>query len=151
MSGCPSFLTEAIYQSLAPSPSSIYTYANFCTAIGTWNGNTANTKIFYGATDLAKKNEVAAFLGHVLHESGDLVYPREISQCGTFSNGYCQSSNTGGYSDYCSASHTTSTDPNGCNCGTVAYSSVGGGYEANKMFFGRGPVSYIDVVYEHRY
>ena len=133
---CSSFLTSTIYQSLAPSASGIYTYNNFCTAIGAWNANTANAKIFDGATDLDKKNEVAAFFGHVLHESGDLVYPREISECGTFSSGYCLSSTTGGYSAYCSTGHTTATDPNGCNCAAVTYSS--GGYEANKMFFGRG-------------
>jgi hypothetical protein len=143
---CSSFLTSTIYQSLAPSASGIYTYNNFCTAIGAWNANTANAKIFDGATDLDKKNEVAAFFGHVLHESGDLVYPREISECGTFLSGYCLSSTTGGYSAYCSTGHTTATDPNGCNCAAVTYSS--GGYEANKMFFGRGPVSNIDVVKE---
>jgi hypothetical protein len=147
MSGCPSFLTQAVYQSLAPSASGIYTYASFCAAIESWNTNTANTKIFSGATDLDKKNEVAAFLGHVLHESGDLVYPREISQCATINSGYCQSTNTGGYSAYCSTVHTTTSSPDGCNCGTVVYSSSSGGYEANKMFFGRGPVSYIVVVY----
>jgi hypothetical protein len=143
---CSSFLTSTIYQSLAPSASGIYTYNNFCTFIGAWNANTANAKIFDGATDLDKKNEVAAFFGHVLHESGDLVYPREISECGTFLSGYCLSSTTGGYSAYCSTGHTTATDPNGCNCAAVTYSS--GGYEANKMFFGRGPVSNIDVVKE---
>lgn len=159
LTGCPSFLTQAVYETLAPpGPTApIYTYANFCAAIAAWNEPSANTKIFNGATDLDKKNEVAAFLGHVLHESGDLVYPREISQCGTTaisgSDLYCQpswASTPSNYADpYCSAGHTsTSTPETGCNCSLVAYTDPPGGYDAKKMFFGRGPVSYAYFVYE---
>ncbi|KAL3765280.1 hypothetical protein ACHAW5_005690 [Stephanodiscus triporus] len=160
--GCPSFLTQAVYETLAPpGPTApIYTYANFCAAIAAWNEPPANTKIFNGATDLDKKNEVAAFLGHVLHESGDLVYPREISQCGTTaisgSDLYCQpswASTPSNYADpYCSAGHTSTSSPEtGCNCSPVAYTNPPGGYDAKKMFFGRGPIqlswnyNYIDA------
>ena len=109
-----------------------------------------------GATELDRKNEIAAFFGHTLHESGDFVYPRETTPCGTTANAdgtnpwtsgtlYCQPSGyvsgQGAYTDpYCSMSHTSTSDPDGCNCSPVT-ELANAGYDAKKLFFGRGPVS----------
>ena len=91
-----------------------------------------------------RQAELAAFLGHTLHESGDFVYPREISQCGStttyLGETYCVLAGTS-YSAYCSTSHTTGSNPPGCNCGAVAKDNTAGGFRADDMFFGRGPVS----------
>ena len=80
---------------------------------------------------------------NILHESGDFLYNRELSQCSTTTDvsgtTYCKyegwTSDVGSKSDYCSATHTTSSDPDGCDC--VAVSNTENGFEANKLFFGR--------------
>lgn len=103
-----------------------------------------SAQIFASGTDATDLHELAAFLGHTLHESGDFVYPREIGPCGTNSDvsgvTYCSPAGASGtYSDpYCSSAHTSTSDPDGCDCGPVG--ETPDGYEANKLFFGRGPI-----------
>ncbi|KAL7525544.1 hypothetical protein ACHAXR_001052, partial [Thalassiosira sp. AJA248-18] len=154
-------LTNALFNTLAPTAvDPHYSFAGLCTAITTWNDNNPTNQIFSGATETDRKNELAAFLGNTLHESGDFVYPREITECGptTVSGGtlYCKpagySSNQGAYTDpYCSTGHTSVSNPDGCNCAGTVPESVGNGYEADKLFFGRGPIqlswnyNYIDA------
>ena len=98
-------------------------------------------QIFSTGTELEKRHEMAAFIGHTLHESGNYQFPRETSQCGDITvdgsdTVFCTTP-TGTYSDYCSSSHTSGGTPEtssyGCDCADVDTP-----YEANKMFFGRG-------------
>ncbi|KAL7531014.1 hypothetical protein ACHAXR_005283 [Thalassiosira sp. AJA248-18] len=156
-------LTSTLFSTLAPNPTDPpYSFAGLCTAITDWNAAAANSanQIFAGATELDRKNELAAFLGNTLHESGDFVYPREITPCGDNVEDtgvlYCKpagySSGQGAYTDpYCSTSHTTVSNPDGCNCAGTVAESGSNGYEANKLYFGRGPIqlswnyNYIDA------
>jgi len=152
-------LTSDVFSSVAPSASAPYSHAGLCTAINNWNAANPDNQIFMDGTELVRKHEISAFLGNVLHESGDLVHPREITQCGTNVDVggtlHCQpsgyTSNQGAYSDpYCSSSHSTTTTPKGCDCSAVD-EVAGSGYEAKKLFFGRGPIqlswnyNYIDA------
>jgi len=149
-------LTSTNFGNLAPS--AVYTYSGLCTAITSWNTANPSNQIFMGATELDRKNELAAFLGHTLHESGDFQYPRELSQCGTTATDsgtlYCQptgySAGDGSISTYCQSTNTPTSDPDGCTCGAVANTSPFG-YDADALFFGRGPMqlswnyNYIDA------
>lgn len=149
-------LTQAAFDALAPSALSVpYGYNDLCTAIATWNSANSGNQIFAGSTLASRKAEIAAFVGHTLHESGDYAFQRELAYCNVAGNSqpatsvvdggtlYCQPSGASGtYTDpYCSTSHTTSTSPDGCNCGGVSPTYSTNGYDPDKLFFGRGPVS----------
>lgn len=141
-------LTSSVFDALAPNAESLYSHADFCTAVNDWNANNPNVQIFMsGITELDRRHELAAFFGNVLHETGDFVYPREIAPCGTNTadggNTYCQPTgySGGNYDDpYCDPNLTPGTDPDGCNCATVTDSTVSGYLDANELFFGRGPM-----------
>ena len=80
---CTTLFTQSIFDTLAPRAVAPYSYTGFCNAVINWNRNNP-IPIFSGDTDTEKKNELAAFLGHVLHESHDFQAAREYSQCKTF-------------------------------------------------------------------
>jgi hypothetical protein len=134
-------LTEDMFQVMAPNAKQPYSYTGFCNAVASWNENqsTKDVKIFEGEKKIV---ELAAFFGHVLHESAALTAVREITVCGDFATvndkGFCKPVGyTGGeYSaDYC--------DPTkGCPCNSkVSESGEKPGFiESNKMFYGRGPI-----------
>jgi len=145
---CTTLFTQSIFDTLAPRAVAPYSYTGFCNAVINWNRNNP-IPIFSGETDTEKKNELAAFLGHVLHESHDFQAAREYSQCKTFTTDsvgkvYCKpvGYNGGTYTDpYCSLQHTPTTNPDGCACAPVTESTSMPGYvEADKLFFGRGPL-----------
>jgi len=131
---------------IAPDATFPYTYSGFCSAVTTWNTRNPSNQIFMGATDADRRAELAAFFGNIRHESDDLKVPRENYMCQTQTtvNGklYCKPSGYWGgpYNDpYCSASHTSSSNPAGCDCSTIPESSVAAGYiDANLLFLGRG-------------
>jgi predicted chitinase len=77
-----------------PSRNSFYTYAGLTAAIGKFPAF-ANT-----GSDTVKKQEAAAFLANVSHETGHLVYVTEIDKSG----------------NYCDTSQSY-----GCPAGTYAY------------------------------
>lgn len=143
-----SILTNAIFDTLAPTASDPpYSHAAFCAAVDAWNAENPNNPIFSGSTELERRNELAAFVGHALHESGDFRHSRETSQCeSTVEQGgkvYCAPGywESGARSDhYCSAQHTRSSSPSGCDCPGPVANEVGAGYDASELFFGRGPV-----------
>jgi len=159
-------LTRSAFDALAPTAGDPYSYDGFCEAVTNWNDANPTLRIFSSDSEAIQRRELAAFLGHVLHESGDLVHPRELSQCGTTANSdgtspwtsgplYCQpsgyASGQGPYADpYCSAGHTSSSDPDGCDC-SAAPEAAGAGYAATGLFFGRGPLqlswnyNYVDA------
>ena len=138
-------VTPTIFNSL--SPNLAYTYEGFCTAVDNWNINYPDKNIFVSRQQV-DLNELAAFFGHVLHESDELQATREYAQCqdSTTSNGqvFCKPSGYegGDYTDpYCSSDHTTATEPFGCDCPVVSESSEVPLYiNANDLYFGRGPL-----------
>jgi predicted chitinase len=79
--GLGAILSEAHFNQLFPRRNSFYTYAGLIQAAALYPA-------FGGTGDLTtRKREVAAFLGNVTHETGDLVYVEEINR-----GGYCDSS-----------------------------------------------------------
>lgn len=133
-------VTPEIFEQLFPNLSPVYTYAGFRSAVEDWNQNNPPDKQIFASNDEPSvRHQLAAFLGHVLHESSGLQLTRESSQCATFvvdGNDvvYCipDWQSGGDYVDpYCST---------GCGtCTPVTYQS-GIGYEANELYFGRGPL-----------
>lgn len=131
-------VTSGIFQELFPNHSSVYTYAGFRSAVENWNQNNLDKQIFASNDEPSVRHQLAAFMGHVLHESGGLQQTRESSQCEIFNEangvGYCNPNgqSSGDYTDpYCST---------GCGeCAPVGYTD-GKGYNANKLYFGRGPL-----------
>lgn len=77
-------VTEAQFNQMFPSRSSFYTYAGLVSAM------TAYPAIFNSGTDVIRKQEAAAFLANVHHETGGLQYIREINQANW--PHYCQAS-----------------------------------------------------------
>ncbi|HWD06628.1 MAG TPA: chitinase [Amycolatopsis sp.] len=89
-------VSEAQFNQMFPSRNAFYTYSGLTDALGAYPGF-ANT-----GSDTVKKQEAAAFLANVSHETGGLVYIVE--------------QNTANYPHYCDASQ-----PYGCPAGTAAY------------------------------
>ncbi|MGW6934390.1 chitinase [Lentzea sp. NPDC054927] len=87
-------ISEAQFKSMFPSRNSFYTYSGLKSAMATF-GSFANQ-----GNDTVKKQELAAFLANVSHETGGLVYIKEINQNG----------------DYCDESQ-----PYGCPAGPKMY------------------------------
>ncbi|WP_433465078.1 chitinase [Spirillospora sp. CA-128828] len=89
-------VSESQFGQMFPSRNSFYSYSGLTTAMASFPGF-ANT-----GGDTVKKQEAAAFLANVSHETGGLVYIVE--------------QNTGNYPHYCDASQ-----PYGCPAGQAAY------------------------------
>jgi len=89
-------VSEAQFNQMFPNRSSFYTYSGLRAALSAYPGF-ANT-----GSDTVKKQEAAAFLANVSHETGGLVYVVE--------------QNTANYSHYCDWNQ-----PYGCPAGQSAY------------------------------
>ncbi|MEV5655317.1 glycoside hydrolase family 19 protein [Streptomyces sp. NPDC052291] len=89
-------VSEAQFNQMFPGRSSFYTYSGLVAALKAYPGF-ANT-----GSDTVKKQEAAAFLANVSHETGGLVYVVE--------------QNTANYPHYCDSSQ-----PYGCPAGQAAY------------------------------
>ncbi|WP_035305007.1 glycoside hydrolase family 19 protein [Actinokineospora inagensis] len=89
-------VSEAQFNQMFPSRNSFYTYKGLTDAITAYP-SFANT-----GGDTIKRQEAAAFLANVNHETGGLVYVKET--------------NTANYPHYCDASQ-----PYGCPAGQAAY------------------------------
>lgn len=89
-------VSEAQFNQMFPSRNSFYTYSGLTAALSAYPGF-ANT-----GSDTVKRQEAAAFLANVSHETGGLVYIVE--------------QNTSNYPHYCDASQ-----PYGCPAGQAAY------------------------------
>ncbi|SFQ98698.1 Predicted chitinase [Lentzea waywayandensis] len=76
----PFIVTEAQFNRMFPSPprNAFYTYSGLKNAMATF-GSFANQ-----GSDTVKKQELAAFLANVSHETGGLRYIREINQNGDY-------------------------------------------------------------------
>ncbi|WP_392671484.1 glycoside hydrolase family 19 protein [Streptomyces sp. LN785] len=96
--GTPSgfVVSEAQFNQMFPSRNSFYTYSGLTAALSAYPGF-ANT-----GSDTVKRQEAAAFLANVSHETGGLVYVVE--------------QNTANYPHYCDSSQ-----PYGCPAGQSAY------------------------------
>ncbi|MFC1412983.1 glycoside hydrolase family 19 protein [Streptacidiphilus sp. N1-12] len=86
-------VSEAQFNQMFPNRNSFYTYSGLTAALSAYP-SFATT-----GSDTVKKQEAAAFLANVDHETGGLVYVTEIDQSGN----YCAS------------------EPYGCPAGTYAY------------------------------
>lgn len=89
-------VSEAQLNQMFPSRNSFYTYSGLTGALGAYPGF-ANS-----GSDTVKKQEAAAFLANVSHETGGLVYTVE--------------QNTANYPHHCDTSQS-----HGCPAGTAAY------------------------------
>ncbi|MEU8521937.1 glycoside hydrolase family 19 protein [Streptomyces sp. NPDC048577] len=89
-------VSEAQFNRMFPGRNSFYTYSGLTAALGAYPGF-AKT-----GSDTVKKQEAAAFLANVSHETGGLVYIVE--------------QNTANYPHYCDTSR-----PYGCPAGQAAY------------------------------
>jgi predicted chitinase len=89
-------VSEAQFNQMFPSRNSFYTYSGLTAALSAYPGF-ANT-----GSDATKKQEAAAFLANVSHETGGLVYIVE--------------QNTANYPTYCNWN-----EPYGCPAGQAAY------------------------------
>jgi predicted chitinase len=89
-------VSEAQFDQMFPGRNSFYTYSGLTAALDAYPGF-ANT-----GDDTVKKQEAAAFLANVSHETGGLVYVVE--------------QNTANYPHYCDTSQSY-----GCPAGTAAY------------------------------
>ncbi|MGW4483743.1 chitinase [Amycolatopsis sp. NPDC004368] len=89
-------VSEAQFNQMFPGRNSFYSYSGLTNALGAYPGF-ANS-----GSDTVKKQEAAAFLANVSHETGGLVYIVE--------------QNTANYPHYCDTSQ-----PYGCPAGTAAY------------------------------
>lgn len=135
-------MTSDIFEQLFPNRASVYTYSGFRSAVEDWNQNNPPDKQIFASNDEPSvRHQLAAFMGHVLHETSGLALTREYSQCPSLeinegdNAGYCipvGQSGGGDYTDpYCSAS--------ACVCGPVQF-TANLGYKANELYFGRGPL-----------
>ncbi|QKV76366.1 chitinase [Amycolatopsis sp. Hca4] len=89
-------VSEAQFDQMFPGRNAFYTYSGLTAALSAYPGF-ANT-----GDDTVQKQEAAAFLANVSHETGGLVYVVE--------------QNTANYPHYCDTSQ-----PYGCPAGTAAY------------------------------
>ena len=70
------YFTEGTFNLLAPEAKYPYTYQGLCKAIDSYNAGHAE-KIFMMGSEKERKSELAAFLGHTLHESDEWRASRE--------------------------------------------------------------------------
>ncbi|MFI8824449.1 glycoside hydrolase family 19 protein [Streptomyces sp. NPDC053431] len=89
-------VSQAQFDQMFPGRNPFYTYAGLTAALGAYPGFATT------GSDTVKKQEAAAFLANVHHETGGLVYVVE--------------QNTANYPHYCDA-----TQPYGCPAGQAAY------------------------------
>jgi chitodextrinase/predicted chitinase len=89
-------VSEAQFNQMFPSRNSFYTYAGLVAALSAYPGFATT------GSDTVQRQEAAAFLANVAHETGGLVYVVE--------------QNTSNYPHYCDT-----TQPYGCPAGTAAY------------------------------
>jgi predicted chitinase len=89
-------VSEAQFNQMFPSRNSFYTYSGLTAALSAYPGFATT------GGDTVQKQEAAAFLANVSHETGGLVYVVE--------------QNTANYPHYCDTSQ-----PYGCPAGTAAY------------------------------
>ncbi|MEU3984458.1 glycoside hydrolase family 19 protein [Streptomyces sp. NPDC026672] len=89
-------VSEAQFNQIFPSRNSFYSYSGLTTALSAYPGFATT------GSDTTKKQEAAAFLANVSHETGGLVYVVE--------------QNTANYPTYCDWSQ-----PYGCPAGQAAY------------------------------
>jgi len=89
-------VSESQFNQMFPSRNSFYTYSGLTAALSAFPGFATT------GSDTVKKQEAAAFLANVNHETGGLVYIVE--------------QNTANYPHYCDTSQ-----PYGCPAGTAAY------------------------------
>ncbi|MFI7386399.1 glycoside hydrolase family 19 protein [Streptomyces sp. NPDC049813] len=89
-------VSEAQFNQMFPNRSSFYTYSGLTAALSAYPGFTTT------GSDTVKKQEAAAFLANVSHETGGLVYVVE--------------QNTANYPHYCDTSQSY-----GCPAGQAAY------------------------------
>ncbi|WP_037910941.1 glycoside hydrolase family 19 protein [Actinacidiphila yeochonensis] len=89
-------VSEAQFDQMFPSRNSFYTYSGLTAALGAYPGFATT------GSDTVKKQEAAAFLANVSHETGGLVYIVE--------------QNTANYSHYCDTNQSY-----GCPAGQSAY------------------------------
>jgi chitinase len=92
-SGGSFVVSEAQFNQMFPSRNSFYTYSGLTAALSAYPGFATT------GSDTVKKQEAAAFLANVSHETGGLVYVSEIDKSGN----YCAS------------------EPYGCPAGTYSY------------------------------
>ncbi len=132
-------VTSDIFEQLFPNRSSVYTYSGFRSAVENWNQHNTDNQIFASNDEPSVRHQLAAFMGHVLHETSGLALTRESSQCPSLvideedGTGYCNpdGQTVGDYTDpYCST---------GCECAPVQFTE-NLGYKANELYFGRGPL-----------
>lgn len=76
-------ITESQFINMFPNRNSFYSYSSFVAATSSFPG------IFSSSDATRNKQEIAAFLAQVEHETGGLVYLREINK-----SDYCQQSST---------------------------------------------------------
>ncbi|ARI53715.1 chitinase [Streptomyces griseobrunneus] len=93
-------VSEAQFNQMFPNRNSFYTYQGLTDALSAYPAF-ANT-----GSDEIKKREAAAFLANVSHETGGLVYIKEVNEAN--------------YPHYCDA-----TQPYGCPAGQSAYYGKG--------------------------
>jgi predicted chitinase len=89
-------VTEAQFDQMFPNRNAFYTYSGLTDALSAYPGFTTT------GSDTVQKQEAAAFLANVSHETGGLVYVVE--------------QDTSNYPDYCDTSQ-----PYGCPAGTAEY------------------------------
>lgn len=89
-------VSEAQFNQMFPNRNPFYTYGGLTTALSSYPGF-ANS-----GSDEVKKREAAAFLANVSHETGGLVYIKEVNEAN--------------YPHYCDR-----TQPYGCPAGQAAY------------------------------
>ncbi|HKN51154.1 MAG TPA: glycoside hydrolase family 19 protein [Amycolatopsis sp.] len=89
-------VSEAQFNQIFPGRNGFYTYAGLVAATGAYPGFTTT------GSDVTRKQEAAAFLANVAHETGNLVFIVE--------------QNTANYPHYCDAGQ-----PYGCPAGQAAY------------------------------
>ncbi|MFJ1767397.1 chitinase [Amycolatopsis sp. NPDC088138] len=89
-------VSESQFKQMFPSRNSFYTYSGLTSAMSAFPAFATT------GSDTVKKQEAAAFLANVSHETGGLVYIRET--------------NTANYPHYCDTSQSY-----GCPAGTAAY------------------------------
>ncbi|GAA3440869.1 glycoside hydrolase family 19 protein [Planomonospora venezuelensis] len=89
-------VTEAQFEQMFPKRKPFYTYGGLVTALS------AYPEFANAGSDTAKRQEAAAFLANISHETGGLVHIVEV--------------NTANYSHYC-----RDTEPYGCPAGRSSY------------------------------
>jgi predicted chitinase len=85
-------VSEALFNQMFPSRIAFYNYQGFVAALGAYPAF-ANT-----GGDTVRRQEAAAFLANIDHESGGLRYVRELNTANW--NSYCSSGNCGGRQYY---------------------------------------------------